>query len=77
MKTALQRATVYLEPELQRALRFKAMETETSVSALINSSVRWSLRQDAADLAAFEQRAQEPALAFEAVLKDMKRRGKL
>jgi hypothetical protein len=77
MKTTLQRATVYLEPELQRALQFKAVETESSVSALINTAVRRSLREDAADLAAFEQRAQEPTLAFEAVLKDMKRRGKL
>jgi hypothetical protein len=77
MKTALKRATVYLEPDLHRALRYKAMETTSSVSALINTAMRWSLREDAADLAAFEQRAQEPNLDFEAVLKDMKRRGKL
>ena len=77
MKTALQRATVYLEPDLQRALQFKAVETESTLSALINSAVRWSLREDAEDLAAFEQRAKEPTLAFENVLKDLKRRGKL
>ena len=77
MKTALKRATVYLEPDLHRALRYKAMETTSSVSALINTAMRWSLREDAADLAVFEQRAQEPNLDFEAVLKDMKRRGKL
>jgi hypothetical protein len=77
MKTALHRATVYLEPDLHRALRYKAMETTSSVSALINTAMRWSLREDAADLAACEQRAQEPNLDFEAVLKDMKRRGKL
>jgi len=39
--------------------------------------VRQSLGEDAADLAVFEARAREPVLAFEEVLKDLKRRGKL
>jgi hypothetical protein len=43
----------------------------------VNSAVRLSLGEDAADLAAFKARAHEPVLAFEAVLKDLKRRGKL
>ena len=73
----VKRATVYLDPSLHRALRVKAAETENSVSALVNSAVRLSLGEDAADLAAFKARAREPVLAFEAVLKDLKRRGKL
>jgi hypothetical protein len=72
-----QRATVYLDPTLHRALRVKAAETELSVSALVNSAVRLSLAEDAADLTAFKARAHEPVLTFEAVLKDLKRRGKL
>lgn len=39
--------------------------------------IRRTLTEDAEDLAAFERRAKEPALSFEEVLKDMKRRGKL
>lgn len=77
MKTPLQPAPIYLEPELQRALQLKAVATGSSVSALINTTVRLSLREDTEDLAAFEQRAREPNLAFEAVLKDMQRRGKI
>ena len=73
----VKRATVYLDPSLHRALRVKAAETEYSVSELVNSAVRLSLSEDAADLATFKTRAHEPALAFEAVLKDLKRRGKL
>jgi len=73
----VKRATVYLDPSLHRALRVKAAETDESVSALVNSAVRLSLGEDAADLATFKARAQEPVLAFEAVLKDLKRRGKL
>jgi hypothetical protein len=39
--------------------------------------VRLSLEEDAEDLAAFQERAKEPNLSFEAVLKDLRKRGKL
>ncbi|MFI5247738.1 MAG: CopG family transcriptional regulator [Nitrospirales bacterium] len=73
----LKRATVYLDPSLHRALRVKAAETDRSLSELVNAAVRRSLIEDAEDLAAFDARAKEPNLAFEGVLKDLKRRGKL
>ncbi len=73
----VKRATIYLDPTLHRALRVKAAETEKSVSDLVNAAVRQSLSEDAADLAIFEARVREPVLAFEDVLKDLKRRGKL
>ena len=41
------------------------------------AAVRRSLAEDADDFAAFAERASEPDLAFEDVLKDLKRRGKL
>ena len=71
------RATVYFDPDLHRALRVKAVQTEQSVSELVNAAVRLSLVEDADDLAAFEGRAKEPNLDFEDVLEDLKRRGKL
>ncbi len=71
------RATVYFDPNLHRALRVKAAETERSLSDLVNTAVRRSLAEDAEDLAAFEARIKEPSLDFENVLKDLKRRGKL
>jgi len=71
------RATVYFDVSLHRALRVKAAETEHSLSDLVNAAVRRSLAEDAEDLAAFEERAREPNLAFENVLKDLRRRGKL
>jgi len=71
------RATVYLDPELHRALRVKAAETEQSISDLVNSAVRQTLSEDAEDLATFRARAKEPNLDFESVLKDLRRRGKL
>lgn len=73
----VKRATVYLDSSLHRALRVKAAETETSISELVNAAVQRSLAEDALDLAAFDERAREPVVAFEAVLKDLRRRGKL
>jgi len=75
--TAAKRATVYFDAALHRALRLKAAETDQSMSELVNAAVRRSLGEDAEDLAAFEARAREPNLAFEGVLKDLRRRGKL
>jgi hypothetical protein len=71
------RATVYFDAALHRALRVKAAETDQSLSELVNAAVRRTLGEDAEDLAAFEARAKEPSLAFEGVLKDLRRRGKL
>ena len=71
------RATVYLDPELHRALRMKAAETDRSVSELVNESLRRSLVEDADDLDAFRVRENEPNLDFETILKDLRRRGKL
>lgn len=71
------RATLYFDPSLHKALRLKAAQTERSLSDLVNSAVRRSLTEDADDLAAFDKRAVEPSRDVEAVVKDLKRRGKL
>jgi len=73
----VRRATVYLDPELHRALRIKAAETDQSVSDIVNEAVRQTLAEDAEDVAAFRTRVKEPSLDFETVLKDLRRRGKL
>ncbi len=71
------RTTIYLELDLHKALKIKAAETDQSVSELVTGAVRRSLLEDAEDLAVFKQRAKEPNLAFETVLKDLRRRGRL
>ena len=71
------RATVYFDENLHKALRLKAAETDQSISDLVNSAVRTTLLEDAEDLAAFRERAKEPTVAFEDLVRDLKRRGKL
>ena len=68
---------MYFEEPVHRALRLKAAETEQSVSELVNAAVRRALAEDADDLAAFRERADEPTLAFEDFVADMKTRGQL
>ncbi|MBM3298052.1 MAG: CopG family transcriptional regulator [Candidatus Aminicenantes bacterium] len=77
MSDAKKRVTIYLKPEYHRALRVKAAETEYSVSALVNAAVNQALFEDAVDLDAFEKRAREPFIAFEDVVKTLKRDGKI
>jgi hypothetical protein len=71
------RATVYFDPYLHRALRLKAAETDRSISELVNEAVKAALAEDVNDIEAFEVRENEPDYAFEDVVKDLKRRGKI
>ena len=77
MTILTKRATVYLEPELHRALRLKSVETERSVSELLNDAIRDELAEDAEDLAAFDARNNEPKIGFEDFVKELKHHGKL
>jgi len=77
MKLHTKRTTIYLDSDLHRALRVKAAETEHSISELVQEAVELSLAEDAADLKAFESRKNEPSLAFENVLKKLRKNGKI
>lgn len=77
MDSNTKRATVYFDPAVHRALRLKAAETDSSMSDLVNEAVRMSLAEDAEDLAAFDDRVNEPAMPYEEVVKDLKQRGKI
>ena len=71
------RATVYLDPDLHRALKIKSAHSELTLSELVNLAVRQSLAEDHEDLLAFDERKDEQNLDFEEVLKELKASGKL
>jgi plasmid stability protein len=77
MSEMSKRSTVYFEPEIHHALRVKAANTHQSVSEVVNEAVRMALREDAEDLSVFDERAKEPTLSYEALLKNLKSHGKL
>jgi len=77
MKTAAMRATVYLDPDLHKALRLKAVETSQSLSKLVNDAIKEALAQDAEDIAAFEERIKEPLISYEVMIKRLKKNGRI
>jgi predicted transcriptional regulator len=77
MAVETKRATIYLDPELHKALKLKAVETSRSVSELVNDAVREALAEDAEDLEAFEERAAEPLISYDEMVKRLKRDGRI
>jgi len=77
MSNLSKRSTVYFDPEIHHALRMKAATADISVSEVVNEAVRIALREDQEDLGAFEERADEPTLSYEELLKDLASHGKL
>ena len=77
MSAAPKRATIYLPPEVHRALKLKAAAADRTVSDIVSEAVRLSLSEDAEDLSAFENRSRERRIKFESVVKALRRRGKL
>jgi hypothetical protein len=77
MATQTKRATIYFDPDLHRALRLKSVETSRSVSELVNEAVREALSEDAEDLAAFEERADEPLISYDEMIKRLKKDGRI
>ena len=77
MTELTKRSTVYLEPELHKALRLKSVETSRSMSDLINDAIRDELAADADDLAVFRNRQNEPAITFEEFVNELKRNGRI
>ena len=77
MATPAKRATIYLDPAVHKALKLKAVETSRSVSDLVNEAVREALAEDAEDLAAFDERAKDPLLSYDEMLKRLKKDGRI
>ena len=77
MNTELKRSTVYLEPDLHKAIRLKSAHTDRTISDIVNDSLRLALQEDLEDLAALDERASESTISYEALLKKLKTDGKI
>lgn len=77
METTVKRATIYLDEDLHKALKIKALETSRSISDLVNSAVKEALAEDAEDLAAFENRANEPLISYDEMVKRLRKDGRI
>jgi len=71
------RTTIYLDPDLHKIIKFKALETSRSVSELVNDALRHELAEDQEDLEVFKIRAKEKTISYEDLLKTLKDNGKI
>ncbi|MCH8169858.1 MAG: CopG family transcriptional regulator [Bacteroidetes bacterium] len=71
------RSTVYFDPEIHKILKIKAAETSTTISEIINKTIRSELLEDQEDLQAFKERVSEPVITYEKLLNDLKKDGKI
>jgi len=77
MEPALKRATIYLDPQLHKALKLKSIETSKSISALVSQAVKDSLAEDATDIEAFEERTKESVLSIAEMVARLKADGRI
>ncbi len=73
MAAPVKRATVYFDLILHKALKLKSIETSKSISELVNTAVKEALAEDAEDISAFEERADEPLISFSEMVKRLKK----
>ena len=77
MAIPVKRATVYFDPIIHKALKLKAIETSKSVSELVNDAVKEALAEDAEDIAALEERVNEPIISYSEMVKRLKNDGRI
>lgn len=72
-----QRTTVYLDQKLHRALRYRAAETDASISELVSDALRASFAEELEDIRDVRKRGREPKRGFEAFVSELERKGEL
>ena len=77
MTTQTKRATIYFDPVIHKALKFKSIETSKSISTLVNMAVKEALSEDAEDILSFEDRIDEPLVSFSDMVKRLKKDGRI
>ena len=77
MSNLSKRSTVYFDPAIHQALRIKAASSNSSLSELVDEAVRLVMREDQEDISEVLKRADEPEISYEAMLKNLKKHGKI
>ncbi len=72
---AAKKATVYIEPELHKAVRVKAAAEDQSVSDLVNEALRSLLLEDEEDLSDAKKRKNGPFVGYDQLIKSLKKDG--
>ena len=71
MAEEVSRLTVYLDKDIHKSLKLKAIQSSKSVSKLINQAIINELKEDLEDIKAIRQAEKEPILSYEEFLREM------
>ncbi len=73
------KATLYLDSDMYKALKLRAVETGQSISTLMNDALQAQLGEDLEDIEAIRSRLakNETPLTYEAALLELKNNGSI
>ncbi len=71
------KATLYLDSEMYKTLKIRAVETGETISALMNEALQAQLSEDLEDIKSIRSRLakKERPLSYEAALQELQRHG--
>lgn len=72
---ARKKTTVYLEPEILKAAKLRAVDADQSLAEYLREAVMAQLAEDYEDIETFRKRRSEPAVSFEKMMAGLKKRG--
>ncbi len=73
------KATLYLDTQMYKTLKLRAVETGESISALMNDALQAQLSEDLDDIRTIHARlaGKERPLSYEAALEELRKNGTL
>jgi hypothetical protein len=71
------RTTITLNDKVFRALKLRAVETDGSISQLVEDAIKYQLLEDLEDIEDAHKRKAEPAYSFDELVKEFQAEGLL
>lgn len=71
------RTTITLNDTIFKALKMLSVETDKTMSELVEDAVKYQILEDLKDIKDVESRAKEPTYAFDELVKKLKTEGLL
>lgn len=71
------RTTITLNDKLFRTLKMRAVETNVSISALVEEAVKYQILEDVEDIEDAQKRQHEPVYSFDELVNEFKKEGLL
>lgn len=69
------KTTLYLSPNVRRALKKRVVDTNQTMSEYVNRAVAFAIAEDLEDMEAIEERRNEPTESLDNFLESLKKDG--